>query len=40
LTAEQTAQNEANTHMWGYSWSEDAYNADNTQGWVLANSMA
>ena len=40
LTAEQTAQNEAGTHAWSYSWSEDAYNADNTQGWVLANSMA
>jgi hypothetical protein len=40
LTTEQTAQNEAATHRWGYSWSEDAYNADNTTGWVLADSLA
>ena len=40
LTTEQTAQNEAATHMWGYSWSEDAYNADNATGWVLADSLA
>ena len=40
LTAEQTAQNEAATHRWSYSWSEDAYNADNTQGWVLADANA
>ena len=40
LTEEQTSQNTAGTHKWAYSWSEDAYNADNTQGWVLANSMA
>jgi hypothetical protein len=40
LTEEQTSQNEANTHRWTYSWSEDAYNADNTQGWVLANTLA
>jgi len=40
LTEEQTSQNTAGTHAWSYSWSEDAYNADNTQGWVLANSMA
>ena len=39
LTAEQTSQNEAGTHRWGYSWNEDAYQADNTAGWVLANSM-
>jgi hypothetical protein len=40
LTAEQTSQNEAGTHSWSYSWNEDAYQADNTQGWVLADSMA
>ena len=40
LTAEQTSQNEAGTHSWSYSWDEDAYQADNTQGWVLADSMA
>ena len=40
LTAEQTSQNEAGTHRWGYSWDEDAYQADNTAGWVLADSLA
>ena len=40
LTAEQTSQNEAETHLWGYSWSEDAYQADNTQGWVLTDALA
>ena len=40
LTAEQTSQNTAGTHSWSYSWDEDAYQADNTQGWVLADSMA
>ena len=40
LTEEQQSQNTAGTHMWGYSWSEDAYNADNTQGWVLADQLA
>ena len=34
LTAEQTSQNEAETHRWGYSWNED------NQSWDLANSMA
>ena len=34
LTAEQTSQNEANTHNWSYSWNED------NQSWDLANSMA
>ena len=40
LTAEQTSQNEAGTHRWGYSWDESAYQADNTAGWVLTDSMA
>ena len=40
LTAEQTSQNEAGTHKWIYSWSEDAYNADNTTGWVISNTLA
>jgi hypothetical protein len=39
LTAEQTIQNEAKTHMWFYSWSEEAYNADNTTGWILLNML-
>jgi hypothetical protein len=34
LTAEQTSQNEANTHNWSYSWNED------NQSWDLADSMA
>jgi len=34
LTAEQTSQNEAGTHSWGYSWNE----ANTT--WDLTNSLA
>jgi len=40
LTAEQQSQNTAGTHNWAYSWDESAYQADNTAGWVLADSMA
>jgi len=40
LTEEQTSQNTAGTHRWSYNWSEDAYNADNTTGWVLTNALA
>ena len=38
LTAEQTSQNDAGTHFWEYIWDEDAYQADNTAGWILTNS--
>ena len=34
LTAEQTSQNEANTHMWGYDWNEA------NQSWDLTDSKA
>ena len=34
LTAEQEAQNTANTHMWGYSWNEAG------QTWDLTDSKA
>ena len=34
LTAEQQAQNEAETHRWGYTWNEAG------QSWDLADSMA
>jgi len=37
ITAEQDAENEANTHTWLYEWDEDAYQADNSTGWVLKN---
>ena len=40
LTEEQQNQNTAGTHMWSYSWDEDAYQADNTAGWVIADSLA
>ena len=40
LTAEKISQNEAGTHSWFYSWDESAYQADNTAGWVLTDSMA
>jgi len=34
LTEEQTSQNEADTHRWGYSWNEDG------QSWDLADQKA
>ena len=34
LTAEQTSQNEAGTHSWGYDWNESG------QSWDLTDSMA
>ena len=37
LTQEQQDQNTAGTHLWGYEWDEDAYQADNTTGWSLTN---
>ena len=40
LTAEQISQNEAGSNIWSYSWDEDAYQADNTAGWVLTDALA
>ena len=40
LTTEQQDQNTAATHKWVYEWDEDAYQADNTTGWSLTNSLA
>ena len=40
LTEEQTSQNTAGTHSWSYNWDEDAYQADNTAGWTLTNTLA
>ena len=34
MTAEQQAQNEANTHLWGYAWNEA------NQSWDLSDSKA
>ena len=34
LTAEQTSQNEARTHMWGYDWNESG------QSWDLTDALA
>ena len=34
LTAEQTSQNEAGTHMWGYDWNESG------QSWDLTDTLA
>ena len=39
LTEEQQLQNEAHTHKWAYSWNESVYQADNTVGWVLNDSL-
>ena len=40
LTDEQKSQNEAMTHQWSYVWDEEAYQADNTAGWVLSNGLS
>lgn len=40
LTSEQQSQNEADTHEWWYTWDENVYDSDNTQGWVLENLLA
>jgi hypothetical protein len=40
LTEEQVLQNTAGTHKWIYEWDENAYQADNTTGWVLTNIKA
>jgi len=40
ITAEQQAQNDAETHSWYYEWNESAYQADNTTGWDLTDAMA
>ena len=39
LTDEQKSQNEAMTHQWSYVWDEEAYQADNTAGWVLSDGL-
>ena len=38
LSSEEQSQNDAGTHLWEYTWDEDAYQADNTVGWTLTNS--
>ena len=40
LTDAQTAENTAGTHEWIYVWNETAYQADNTTGWDLTNTLA
>jgi hypothetical protein len=40
LTDAQTAENTAGTHSWSYVWNETAYQADNTTGWDLTNTLA
>ena len=40
LTDEQKSQNEAMTHQWSYVWDEEAYQADNTAGWVLSDGLS
>jgi len=40
LTSEQESQNTAGTHRWSYVWNETAYQADNTTGWDLTNTLA
>ena len=40
LTAEQTSQNEAGTHLWYYHWDETAYQSNNSTGWVLSDQLS
>ena len=40
LNQEQQDQNAANTHWWEYFWDEDAYQADNTTGWIARDRLA
>ena len=40
LTAEQETQNQDLNNFWKYIWDEDAYQADNTNGWVLTDLQA
>ena len=40
LTTEQENQNTAGTHNWIYVWNESAYQADNTAGWDLTDTLA
>jgi hypothetical protein len=40
LTAEQETQNQDLNNFWEYVWDEDAYQADNTNGWVLTDLQA
>lgn len=37
LTTEQASQNENGQYVWDYKWDEDAYQADNTTGWILVD---
>ena len=40
LTPEQQAQNDAGTHNWGYNWSEEEHQKDNTKGFILSDLLA
>ena len=40
FTTEQESQINAGSHMWVYIWDESAYQANNTNGWVLINQIA
>jgi hypothetical protein len=39
LTDSQIAENTAGTHLWNYIWNETSYQADNTTGWDLTDSL-
>ncbi len=39
LTDAQISENTAGTHFWSYTWNEDLYQADNTNGWVIVDSL-
>ena len=39
LTDDEKASNTAGTTSWTYTWDEDAYQADNSQGWVKTDKL-
>jgi len=40
LTDDEKDSNTAGTTSWTYTWDEDAYQADNSQGWVKTDKLA
>ena len=39
LTADEQTQNNNGSKMWTYQWDESAYQADNSNGWVLKDHL-
>ena len=39
LTADEQTQNNNGSKLWAYEWDESAYQADNSNGWVLKDHL-